>query len=59
MSDKYTPDNAGDHKQLSMDQTLNKDNRRDLKGNFSRVNAYFFIIAISHKRLLQSTPGEL
>ena len=29
VSDKYTWDNAGDHKQLSMDQTLSKDNRSD------------------------------
>ena len=27
--DKYTWDNAGDHKQLSMDQTLSKDKRSD------------------------------
>ena len=27
VSDKYTWDNAGDLKQLSMDQTLSKDNR--------------------------------
>ena len=27
VSDKYNWDNAGDHKQLSMDQTLSKDNR--------------------------------
>ena len=29
VGDKYTWDNARDHKQLSMDQTLNKDNRSD------------------------------
>ena len=29
VSDKYTWDNAGDLKQLSMDQTLSKDNRSD------------------------------
>ena len=29
MSDKYTWDNAGDLKQLPMDQTLSEDNRRD------------------------------
>ena len=29
VSDKYTWDNAGDHKQLSMDQTLSKDNKYD------------------------------
>ena len=29
VSDKYTWDNAGDHKQLSIDQTLNEDNRSD------------------------------
>ena len=29
VSDKYTWDNAGDLKQLSMDQTLSEDNRRD------------------------------
>ena len=28
-SDKYTWDNAGDLKQLSMDQTVSKDNRSD------------------------------
>ena len=28
-SDKYTWDNSGDHKQLSMDQTLSEDNRSD------------------------------
>ena len=28
MSDKYTWDNAGDLKQLSMDETLNEDNRQ-------------------------------
>ena len=29
VSDKYTWDNAGDLKQLSMDQTLSEDNRGD------------------------------
>ena len=29
VSDKYTWDNAGDLKQLSMDQTHNEDNRSD------------------------------
>ena len=29
VSDKYTWDNAGDLKQLSMDQTLSEDNRSD------------------------------
>ena len=29
VSDKYFWDNTGDHKQLSMDQTLSKDNRND------------------------------
>ena len=29
VSDKYTWDNAGDFKQLSMDQTLSEDNRSD------------------------------
>ena len=29
VSDKYTRDNAGDLKQLSMDQTLSEDNRSD------------------------------
>ena len=29
LSDKYTWDNAGEHKQLSMDQTLSEDNRSD------------------------------
>ena len=29
MSDEYTRDNAGDLKQLSMDQTLSEDNRSD------------------------------
>ena len=29
VSDKYTWDNTGDLKQLSMDQTLSKDNRSD------------------------------
>ena len=29
VSDKYTWDNAGDLKQLSMDQTLGEDNRND------------------------------
>ena len=29
VSDKYTWDNAGDLKQLSMDQTLGEDNRSD------------------------------
>ena len=29
VSDKYTWDNAGDLKQLSMDQTRNEDNRSD------------------------------
>ena len=29
VSDKYTWDNAGDLKQISMDQTLNEDNRSD------------------------------
>ena len=29
LSDKYTWDNAGEHKQLSMDQTPSEDNRSD------------------------------
>ena len=29
VSDKYTWDNAGDFKQLSLDQTLREDNRSD------------------------------
>ena len=29
VSDKYTWDNAGDLKQLSMDQTLSEDNKSD------------------------------
>ena len=29
VSDKYTRDNAGDLKQLFMDQTLSEDNRND------------------------------
>ena len=29
VSDKYTSDNAGDLKQLSMDKTLSEDNRSD------------------------------
>ena len=29
VSDKYTRDNAGDLKQLSIDQTLSEDNRSD------------------------------
>ena len=29
VSNKYTWDNIGDHKQLSMDQTHSKDNRSD------------------------------
>ena len=29
VSEKYTLDNAGDHKQLSMDQTFSKDDRSD------------------------------
>ena len=28
-NDKYTWDNAGDHKQLSVDQTRSEDNRGD------------------------------
>ena len=38
MSDKYTRDNAGDLKQLSMDQTLSEDNRSDQDSVFHMVN---------------------
>ena len=41
VSDKYTWDNAGDLKQLSMDQTLSKDNRSDEEAVFSHGNACF------------------
>ena len=41
VSDKYTWDNAGDLKQLSMDQTLSEDNRSDQGAVFSHGNAYF------------------
>ena len=58
MSDKYTWDNAGDLKQLSMDQTLSEDNRGDQEVVFSH-GTHVLITAISHKRCLQSTPGEL
>ena len=34
VSDKYTWDNAGDHKQLSIDQTLREDNRSDKEAAF-------------------------
>ena len=35
---KYTRDNAGDLKQLSMDQTLSEDNRSDQDAIFSHRN---------------------
>ena len=41
VSDKYTWDNAGDLKQLSMDQTLSEDNRSDEEAVFSHDNACF------------------
>ena len=41
VSDKYTWDNARDHKQLSMDQTLSKDNRSNQEVVFSHDNACF------------------
>ena len=42
MSDKYTWDNAGDLKQLSMDQTLSEDNRSDLEAfSFHMVTHVF------------------
>ena len=42
VSDNYTWDNAGDLKQLSIDQNLSEDNRRELRGSFfSHGNACF------------------
>ena len=41
MSDKYTWDNAGDLKQLSMDQTLSEDSRSNQETIFSHGNACF------------------
>ena len=41
VSDKYTWDNAGDLKLLSMDQTLSKDNKSDYK-------AVFFFHMVTH-----------
>ena len=41
VSDKYTWDNAGDLKQLSMDQTFSEDNRSDQEAVFSHGNACF------------------
>ena len=37
VSDKYTWDNAGDLKQLFMDQTLREDNRSDKEAVFSHA----------------------
>ena len=41
MSEKYTWDNAGDRKQLSMDQTLNEDNRSDYEAVFHILTHVF------------------
>ena len=41
VSYKYTWDNAGDLKQLSIDQTLSEDNRSDQGGSFLHGNACF------------------
>ena len=41
MSDKYTCENAGDLKQLSMDQTVSEDNRRDQEAVFHMVTHVF------------------
>ena len=57
VSDKYTGDNAGDLKHLSMDKARSENNRSDSEAIFTHGNT-FLIIAISHKRLLRSTPGE-
>ena len=41
VSDKYTWGNAGDFKQLSMDQTLSEENRSDLEAVFDMVTHVF------------------
>ena len=41
MNDKYTWDNAGDLKQLSMDQTLSEDNGSNLEAVFCMVTHVF------------------
>ena len=56
LSGKHT--NAAGLKQLSMDQTPSEDNRSDEEVAFSH-GTMFLIIAISHKKFLQSKPGEL
>ena len=57
VNNKYTWDNAGDVKQLSMDQTLSGVIKR--QSQFLHGKACFLITAVSHKRFLQSAPGEL
>ena len=57
VNNKYAWDNAGDVKQLSKDQTLYGVIKRQWQ--FLHGKAYFFITAVSHKRFLQSAPGEL
>ena len=54
---KYTWNNAGDVKQLSMGQTLSGVIKREWQ--FLHGKACFLITAVSHKRFLQSAHGEL
>ena len=42
VSEKYTWDNAGDFKQLSMDQTLSEDNRSDQEAVFFHMVTHAF-----------------
>ena len=58
VSDKYTWDNAGDLKQLSMDQTFSEDNRSD-KGVFYMVTHAFDNSNLSQESFAIDTWGAV
>ena len=57
VSDKYTWDNAGDLKQLSMDQTLNEDNKSGQETVFRMVTLVFDNSNLSQENFAIDTWG--
>ena len=56
VSDKYTWDNTGDLRQLSMDHTLSGDNRRQF---FSHGNSFFYNSNLSQEIFAIDTWGAV
>ena len=59
VSDKYTWDNAGDLKQLSMDQTLSEVNMSDLEAVFRMVTHVFDNSDLSQETFAIDTWGAV